>query len=662
MILKRLNTLIRSVVVGVLAMIVGMYSSSFAQINTHTLTRADGKGGVIAQEPLRPFFHGVASGDPLADRVILWTRVTPDIGTTPSEIRVQWRIATDTALTNVVQRGEIITTPQRDYTVKIDIAGLQAGTTYYYGFTALGANSLTGRTRTAVQSATAHLRFAVASCSNFAQGFFNAYARIADRNDLDAVIHLGDYIYEYGANTNNRQDARAHAPTTEIVTLADYRARYSQHRLDTDLRRLHQQQAFICVWDDHEFTNDAYRDSAQNHQANEGLWTIRRSASKRAYYEWMPIRENADSTIYRSFVYGGLAEIMMIDSRIEGREIIARNFANDSALINNPNRSMLGTAQLSWLQNRLRTSQARWKIIGNQVIFAPVQTRPLLTINPLYAVLQDGFLDSWNGYPAERRRIVETLRQNNVQNTVILTGDFHTSFAFDIPVNDDLSGYDSTNARSSIAVEFVTPSITSGNFDDNAGITSLLGPTFLTTLINDVARVNPINKAADLTNHGYFVLDVLPERVQADFFFVDSVRIPWNNESRWRSFTAQNNVSLIRSSATPAPLKSRQEIPAPALPPRIVSSVQQQPVFTVLSVYPTPASDIVFLHGTLPAQQTVRIAVVDMQGHTLQEQSMMAQRGSMTVSIAVRSLPAGAYRIEIRTEKGNVSVPCMVVR
>lgn len=658
MILKRLNTLIRSVVVGVLAMIVGMYSSSFAQINTHTLTRADGKGGVIAQEPLRPFFHGVASGDPLADRVILWTRVTPDIGTTPSEIRVQWRIATDTALTNVVQRGEIITTPQRDYTVKIDIAGLQAGTTYYYGFTALGANSLTGRTRTAVQSATAHLRFAVASCSNFAQGFFNAYARIADRNDLDAVIHLGDYIYEYGIAANN---IRQHAPITEIVSLADYRARYSQHRLDIDLRRLHQQQAMICVWDDHEFTNDAYRDSAQNHQANEGLWVVRRAASKRAYYEWMPIRETQDSTIYRSFIYGGLAEIMMIDSRIEGREIIARNFANDSALINTPTRSMLGATQLSWLQNRLRTSQARWKIIGNQVIFAPVLTRQLVNINPLYAVLQDGFLDSWNGYPAERRRIMETIRQNNVQNTVILTGDFHTSFAFDIPVNEDQSGYDSTSARTSMAVEFVTPSITSSNFDE-AGITSLLGPTFLSTLINDVGRVNPINKAADLINHGYFVLDVLPERVQADYFFVDTVRIPSVNEYRWRSFTTQQGASLIRSSATAAPQKARQEIPAPAVPPRVVASVASSTPFTMLSVYPNPASDVVFVQSSLQTSQAITIAIVDAVGKTVQERAMNGQRGTMTISIEVGKLAQGMYRIELRSPQGTVSAPLTVVR
>ncbi len=633
-------------------------SQAIAQINTHILTRPNGSNDALAQESLRPFFHGVASGDPLSDRVILWTRVTPDAGTSPTEIRVQWRVATDTGLTNIVQRGEVITSPARDYTVKIDVAGLQQGTTYYYGFTALGANSLTGRTRTATQSATGQLRFAVVSCSNFAQGFFNAYARVADRNDLDAVIHLGDYIYEYGIAATN---PRVHSPSTEIVSLADYRARYSQHRLDIDLRRLHQQHAMICVWDDHEFTNDAYRDSAQNHQANEGLWVVRRSASKRAYYEWMPIRETVDSTIYRSFAYGSLAEIMMIDSRIEGREIIARNFATDSALINMPTRSMLGTAQLTWLQNRLRTSQARWKIIGNQVIFAPVQTRQLVTINPLYAVLQDGFLDSWNGYPAERRRIMETLRQNNIQNTVVLTGDFHTSFAFDIPANEDQVGYDSTNARSSIAVEFVTPSITSSNFDE-AGLTALLGPNFLSTLIADVGRVNPINKASDLVNHGYFVLDVLPERVQADYFFVDSVRIPSNNEFRWRSFTVQNGVSLIRSSATSAPLKQRQEIPAPSIPPRFTTSVSVPPSVTVLSVYPNPARDIVFLQSSISVSQPITVSIVDIMGKIVQEYSVNAQRGMMTISIEVANLAQGVYRIDFRSGQSSTSVPLNVVR
>ncbi|WP_116126379.1 alkaline phosphatase D family protein [Lewinella sp. IMCC34183] len=272
----------------------------------------------LAEADLRPFYHGVASGDPLADRVIFWTRVTPDTVDGRS-IRGEWCVATDPGLEDLVQEGTFTIEGETDYTVKVDVDGLAPATTYYYSFSALGRDSLTGRTKTTPTGATAdHLRFGVVSCSNFQAGYFNAYGRLAERNDLEAVIHLGDYIYEYAnreyGNTEVWDD-RIVAPDREIVSLEDYRNRYSTYRLDSDLRHLHQQHPIISVWDDHESANDSYETGASNHQpGDEGSWTDRKEWSRRAYFERLPIRETGNRSIYRTISYGDLADLIMLDN------------------------------------------------------------------------------------------------------------------------------------------------------------------------------------------------------------------------------------------------------------------------------------------------------------------------------------------------------------
>ncbi|MEO1713508.1 MAG: alkaline phosphatase D family protein, partial [Bacteroidota bacterium] len=270
---------------------------------------------VTANPDWAPFFHGVASGDPLSDRVIIWTRVTPeDMNTEP--IEVTWKVATDPQLADIVQEGSFTTDANRDYTVKVDVTGLAASTTYYYGFEAMEKASLTGRTKTTPTGAEAdHLRFGVVSCSNFQAGYFNGYAGLAARNDLDAVIHLGDYIYEYADGVYGDADLfadRPLEPSTEIVTEEEYRTRYSTYRLDTALARAHQQHPFIAVWDDHESANDAYTDGAENHDpATQGDWETRKSVAKKVYFEWMPIREQANDIVYRTIQYGDLLDLIM---------------------------------------------------------------------------------------------------------------------------------------------------------------------------------------------------------------------------------------------------------------------------------------------------------------------------------------------------------------
>ena len=268
---------------------------------------------------LAPFYHGVASGDPLTDAVIIWTRLTPDNEELP--LIVNWRMATDTAMTDIVASGEFATFAERDYTVKVDVTGLNSGSCYYYDFEWQGSYSIRGRTRTLPEGEVDQLRVAVMSCSNYEHGYFNAYKHIAIRNDLDVVLHLGDYIYEYEVGGYSAFiDGRQNEPVNEILTLEDYRIRHSHYKLDEDLMRAHQQHPWITVWDDHEFANDAWFGGAQNHQDWEGDWFDRKQVAWQSYFEWMPAREQEDYVVRKSFEFGDLAKIYFLDTRIEGRD------------------------------------------------------------------------------------------------------------------------------------------------------------------------------------------------------------------------------------------------------------------------------------------------------------------------------------------------------
>ena len=269
------------------------FSGLLAQEFLNTATRLD------INQVYAPFYHGVASGDPLQDRVIIWTRVTPDTSTT-GNIQVDWKIALDTNFTQVINSGTTYTNDSVDYTVKVDVTGLQPGTWYYYEFNALGKNSLIGRTKTTPVGDVDSVRFAIVSGSHFEHGYYNAYEMITERNDIDAVLHLGDYIYEYAAGGGYTTDTvRKHEPENEILTLGDYRIRYSQYHLDPQLRGLHQQYPWITVWDDHETANNSWTGGAENHDSlTEGSWAAREAAGTRAYFEWMPIRHSDPNDIH----------------------------------------------------------------------------------------------------------------------------------------------------------------------------------------------------------------------------------------------------------------------------------------------------------------------------------------------------------------------------
>lgn len=447
------------------------------------------------------FSHGVASGDPLSDAVILWTRVSTD-STDP--VQAFFEVALDPDFTQRVAADDIETVPGRDHTIKLDLEGLSPGTTYYYRFYALGRESQMGRTRTAPADGVDRLRIAFCSCSNYAGGYFHVYRRIAERADLDVVLHLGDYIYEYGAND---EQIRPFDPPHEIITLDDYRTRYAQYRTDADLQELHRQHPVVAVWDDHESANDAWRDGAQNHDpATEGSWEDRKAAAYQAYVEWMPIREGTAGVIYRALPYADLAHLMMLDTRIIGRDEQPESL-NDNDDLDDPDRDMLGMEQETWLMDQLANTPSQWVLVGQQVIMSEVRVGASL-INP----------DQWDGYPAARSRFHDIAA--SVPNTIVLTGDIHSSWAFDL-ATDPQGEYDPETGEGSVGVEFVTPAVTSSGFPTDASAAVLVA--------------NPHLHWAELTQRGYVLLDIDSERVQASWWFVDDVEQPGGDAQRFAS-------------------------------------------------------------------------------------------------------------------------------
>lgn len=433
------------------------------------------------------FTHGVASGDPLADAVVIWTRVSTSDG---APVTVWYEVSRTADFTERVSVGEFIADADRDHTVKLDVIDLEPGRTYYYRFFALGRESAIGRTRTAGDFD--RLRFGIVSCSSFNWGYFHSYRQLAEQPDLDAVLHLGDYIYEYG--TGYYGDVRPSEPEGEMVSLADYRTRYSQYRRDADLQAVHRQHPFIVVWDDHESTDNSFAEGAANHQpSTEGDWETRKAAARQAYLEWLPLREFEGGRIYRAFQYGSLVDLVMLDTRIEGRDEQAA--MGDVASYDDPERTLLGETQEAWLSDQLVASQATWRIIGQQVIFA----QWTLGGSPLNA-------DAWDGYSATRDRVLDTIEGNSIDNVVILTGDVHSSWVFDVPRDGFSDAYDGETGEGSLAVEFVCTSVTSPAINVPASI---------------LVDSNPHLKYGDLARRGYMVLDVTAERTHCTIWNFD---------------------------------------------------------------------------------------------------------------------------------------------
>lgn len=503
------------------------------------------------------FGHGVASGDPLHDRVIIWTRVT-----TPNwydDVEVKWQVARDPKMRKVIAHGKTSANVYRDFTVKVDVDCLEPAHTYYFQFSAAGERSVIGRMRTLPRGHVNSARLAVVSCSNLPAGLFNVYALVARRSDLDAVLHLGDYLYEYRNGTfgDGTLLGRVPTPDREIVSLIDYRQRHAQYKADADLQEAHRQHPFICVWDDHEITNDSWKDGAENHnpELGEGDYQVRKRAAIRAYFEWMPIREwrhLPNTRIFRQFRFGELADLLMLDTRhyARDRQSAAKpvsptaGFPANDPVANDPSRTLLGFDQEAWLSERLSLSQSRgatWRLLGQQVMMAQLSPSGGQTLFNL---------DQWDGYIPARQRLFDAVRENNVDNLVVLTGDIHTSWANELTENPwNPAGYDPATGRGVVGVEFVAPAVSS------AGI---LDPVEAAQTAAFVRSVSPHMKYAELNKRGYVLLDLDRDRIQGEFWHVATVDSRSREETLAAAFVNEAGANRLQPAASAS--AARQEI------------------------------------------------------------------------------------------------------
>ncbi|MFI9426934.1 alkaline phosphatase D family protein [Streptomyces achromogenes] len=503
------------------------------------------------------FLHGVASGDPLPDGVLLWTRVTPVPEAIPGsglgpDTEVGWVVARDKALTDVVARGSVTATAASDHTVKADVRGLAPATDYWFRFSAGGTDSPVARTRTApaADADVPSLRFGVVSCANWEAGYFAAYRHLAARGDLDAWLHLGDYIYEYksGEYAARGKVVRPHAPANEILTLADYRIRHAKYKTDPDLQALHLTAPVIAIWDDHEFADNAWPGGAVNHtEGAEGSWAARQAAAKQAYFEWMPVRPALAGTTYRRLRFGRLADLSLLDLR----SFRSQQASTASGSVDDPDRTLTGRAQLDWLKAGLKASDTKWRLVGNSVMISPFAIGSLSAdlLKPLAKLLglpQEGIAfntDQWDGYTDDRRELLAHLRSNAIRNTVFLTGDIHMAWANDVPV--DAGTYP---LSPSAATEFVVTSVTSDNLDDIVKVPE--------GSLSAVAA--PVIKAAnrhvhwvDTDRHGYGVLDITAERAQMDYYVL-SDRTARDARSSWaRSYRTLSGTQKVERTYDP---------------------------------------------------------------------------------------------------------------
>lgn len=540
------------------------------------------------------FGFGVASGDPLADAVIIWTRFSPrtsDGRAVPGSgqgapTTVRWTVSASPDCTTAVASGEVTTSADTDHTVTVDVTGLEPYTEYYYFFSADGEVSEVGRTRTAPDEPgrTHALRLAQVSCSNYTGGHFGTYRALAERDDLDFVLHLGDYFYEYGNGDDRYGPAelageRDHEPAHETVTLEDYRLRLAQYRADPDARAVHARHPFITVFDDHEIADNAWADGAVNHNEGEGDFRQRQAAAFRAYAEWLPIRmpdSSASGTrFHRRFTFGELADLSVVETRQHRSEQVGSFVliadAGTREKLDDPDRHIMEPAQMEWVRDGVR-SPRRWHLIGNQVMVASLAWPGEYSGFPRGSVMVNA--DAWDGYRADQQQLLRHMAHApaDAGDTVILTGDIHSSWVGDLvaepeadldravadypeaadaaaaahPAPKAASAYAAPGVRDGspippmiaapvpqpqlpaqhraltpAGVEFVCPSITSDGFYEIVRRV-LRSPKLAVGAVELAASVlrslNPGLKWMDGIGHGYVLIDVTPERVQADYY------------------------------------------------------------------------------------------------------------------------------------------------
>jgi len=528
------------------------------------------------------FNYGVASGDPLSDRVILWTHAR--VKDRADDVALTWQVATDRTFTQIVRSGGVSATQETSFTAKVDVTGLSPGVSYFYRFIdETGASSMIGTTRTLPAASATVVKFAVFSCALYSAGYFNAYDAAAT-SDAQYAIHLGDYLYEYGSDpakfgntdpltgTTAVSQGRVVSPASDIVSLTDYRTRHALYKSDPALQALHARMPWITVWDDHEFANDAFVGGAENHDpATQGDWATRKSLAARAYHEWMPIRTDASGDrlkIYRSFDFGKLLTLHMLDTRIEGRDQQYANFGDADGGVaryvtgltsgSDAARKMISVTQQSWLAQGMAASKATWQFFGNQDIMARMwfpasvlQAYATAASNPtavsaaiteyltakatraaapgaltpqqtaLLAAPKIPYnLDAWDGYPSNREALLQTVKAQG-KKLVVLSGDSHNAWFANL----------TTLAGEKVGVEFATSSVTAPGFESvglGAVASSLDGSALVPQLGNaaigaGLGLVDDLGYT-DTTRRGYLLVTVTEQAVKGEFVFMSTVK------------------------------------------------------------------------------------------------------------------------------------------
>lgn len=515
-----------------------------------------GFAGAMLADAAGGFTHGVASGEPGQESMLFWTRYLPMGG---GEVKLKVEVS-ETADFARSTGGEAVTGPWRDHTAKITVADLKPGTRYFYRFVAPdGSLSPIGGTKTLPRGRTPSYKIGIFSCSNIAFGWFNAYAHAARRGDLDLAVHLGDYFYEYAPNVYPGKplsiDARLPQPMTECIHLADYRLRYASYRADPDLQAIHAALPMIVQWDDHEFANDVWEGGAQNHQPNEGEWSLRKGAAIQAFREWQPVSEEP----WKAYDIAGLATLF----RTEGRALErtrptelepffktadpAKTLAafRDSGW-RDPAATMFGSTQEAWLSRAIVASVKagqRWQVVNSGTVMgdtmAPDRAVEWLSPDaPAFArqrtiagaaIARAGLpfnFDGWGGYPAARARFLASA-QAAAANLIVLSGDSHNGWAYDLSQDGKPAG-----------VEFAGQAVSSGGFET----TFSADPKIIAAAL--VAK-NPELKWCDTSRRGYMALTLTPDRASNDWVFMDTVASSNPNASVGHTATVSRGRNVM---------------------------------------------------------------------------------------------------------------------
>lgn len=550
-----------------------------------------------------PFLFGVASGDPLTDRVLLWTKIDPQGQTSP--LNLTWEVASDPGFTNVLASGSATADASRDWTVQVDASGLAPATRYYYRFREPGGqHTPVGRTRTAAAGNVERMRIGVASCSSIFSGFFNAYARMGERDDLDLIVHLGDYLYDFVD-----QDETVRVPTPALpdpATLTEWRYQHEYYLLDPDLRLARQMHPWSVIWDNHDIDG-------------EGI-PQQQAAAIQAFHEYVPIRLTNNSQperIYRKLSFGNLVDLFLLDSEsLRDQDTIAGNEL-----------SILGDTQWSWLSQEITASSARWRLFANQKMFANFSTAGLSSIVPFGdgPVADSG---AWDGYNAARVRLLNHLVQQNQDNNIVLSGDIHMSFACDLA--PDMSNYDPQTGTGSVAVEFLPTSITRGNFDE-AGFGGFLANLAAAA----ISLANPHHVYGELLSHGYGILDISPDSAVAEYWYSPILQRS-NSENFATGYVCRDGENHWDRNARNNPLTA---VKVPARP-GIISGP-----------YPNPGREKFSLDVALTYPQSIEISLCELAtGRQLSILHAGWTAAQAHYELSVKGLAPGVYGVVVKGE------------